>query len=101
MKINTRVSIPTLQDIVGVTHVEAQVLQILMHKEVATHDMFTDLSNGRVRQIIHILRSKLEPFRVRIFLNWENGYSIPLKDKLRLKTAIDNDFAAALKKMGA
>lgn len=94
-----RFDIPTLCTTFGATYVEAQILQILLDEEIASHKQL-DYVSLRARQIIHTLRLKLAEYKIEIVSTRDKGYAISFRDKLRIKNIIDKEIADELKSDG-
>jgi hypothetical protein len=88
METKFEIDLPSLRYTMGLTHTEARVVQLLMQEETATHEQLI-LMNTRVRQLMYSIRGKLKRYNLTIISDREIGYSLPLKDKLRIKNLID------------
>jgi hypothetical protein len=84
-----KVDLPSLRVSYGLTHIEAKMLQLLMQEEIATHTQLLE-TNSRVRQLMYTLRSKLTKFDITIISDRDVGYSIPLPDKIKIRTTIED-----------
>ena len=89
---NFDIDIPSLRSAFELTHIEGKILQLLMQKEIASHEQLAEI-NERVRQLIYTLRIKLRIKKAGIIINSDRdiGYSISIRDKLHIKNIIDAD----------
>ena len=86
------VDLPSLRAELGLTQIEAKLLQLLMQEETATYSQLYDIC-ARLRQLIYTIRNKLSKYGITIINDRDLGYSLPLKHKLRIKNIIDGELA--------
>jgi hypothetical protein len=95
--LNFDMDIPSLRQAIGLTYIEAKVLQLLMQEETATHQQLLEI-NSRIRQIMYSLRNKLKSQGVSIINDRDIGYSLSLKYKLRIKNLIEGELIDEIKR---
>ena len=94
------IDIPSLRAATGVSYTEAKMLQLLMKEEIATHQKLLEAGLvTRTRQLMWALRNKLDNLGITIVNDFDIGYSIPLKYKLRLKNIITGEIEDELNKV--